>query len=499
VTVLDQFLTEAFPPPKKPAAGAGKPPAAGAAPAGPAKPPFGGPKPSFPPVKLGAAKGTGDSDPMAGGAGGDEAGADPNMSGDGMEIFQMQQQMEQERERQEAEARAAKEAEEQAEREKVKRMRAAADAEVTDALDDAYNDMDDQVVFYPSIDQIGISTDGKESFATHLDKKMGLDDEDGEGDEQGGDAAPDEDADEDEQSLKPKKSSGPTQDAEDENNPADAEDTDEDEAIADDSGEDEAEPDASDDDTADGRDREVGDDEDEAENDVDHIGDGPVPGKPGQRVMPKIADEDDEKDEQDSFEINPEEDEDGEKDPDAEFDKELAGDEATEAGDEDGESEKPDAKAGKSGGKVPPVGDADPDASDDEDPEQAGSAVGQEDENGEEEDPRKNGPYPHPDDVETNVHDGIFPPKPDKEDEVDKVALAAQEMDGEDEFANDPDAQPDDLDKELDGMKGDAKKPKGTDKDSGDDTDSNGVPTKPIKASKLKLKVNQKDVKIKKE
>lgn len=188
--LLDRILTEAFPPKK---AGSGKPPSAnvsgGPKPpkpgAGAAKPnPFaGGGKKPFPPKKGGAMPGGGpggdaddaDESPMGGGPGGngpeDPFGQDPNMMGMDGETFEAMQAAEQERERQEAEIRAAQEAEEQAEREKIKQMRAQADAEVASDLDMKYNEEDDQVLFYPHIDQIAANSEG-ETFAGHLDKKM---------------------------------------------------------------------------------------------------------------------------------------------------------------------------------------------------------------------------------------------------------------------------------------------------------------------------------------
>jgi len=203
VSVLDKFLDEAFPPKK---AGAGKPPSGakppflsgGGAKPGATKPnPFaGGGKKPFPPTGGAASSGgpqdedAGDENPFSG----EDDGQDPfgQQQGGGMdpETFQMQQQMEQERERQEAEARAAQEKQEQAEREKIKQMRAQADAEVADDLDTKFNEVDDQVVFYPHIDQIHANSDG-ETFADHMDKKMkGEEDDDmypGDGEHDGGD------------------------------------------------------------------------------------------------------------------------------------------------------------------------------------------------------------------------------------------------------------------------------------------------------------------------
>ncbi len=161
------FLAEAFPP--KPGAGAGPKPGATAAPGQP-KP--GAPKPG------GAGPVPGGDDDAAGGMPpglGGQPGAAGGMTGDATELFQMQQDAQMEQERQEAEARAAREAVEAAEREKIKAMRAEADAAVMDDLVTKFNQEDDVVNFYPSLD----ITDS-DRFSDHLDKKMeGEEDEEG--------------------------------------------------------------------------------------------------------------------------------------------------------------------------------------------------------------------------------------------------------------------------------------------------------------------------------
>lgn len=450
---LDKFLAEAFPPSKK--AGSGKPPAVGAGPkaapaAGPKKPPFNGPSPNFSPVKLGTAKGT-DDDPMAPGDG-----QDPNAAGgDNAEVFQMMQQAQQERERQEAEARKAREEAEQAEREKVKRMRAAADAEVSDALDDQFNDHDDQVVFYPSIDQLGMTTDGTESFATTLDKKMGLDDEEDEENDKGEDQTdkdvtgnngkmPDDDEMSDDQgplSAKDKPAVSPKDDKSSDVSAKD--DTDEPK------------------DTEDVSDL----DDNDAEDDGTPA---PLEQPFGRRVMPKVKSDDDE--ENDDLTIHPDEEE------------EDGASKETSADSKDTEDDtSPTGKSTKSAKSDALDGDESDESSDDEDAE-------------DDEESESDGSYPSKDAVKDNIHDGIFPPKPEKDD-VDRVALAAQGLDGEDEL--DPDAKPDELDKELDQFGDDDKKDKDSEMSDESDDDEGSLPKK-VKASKLKLKVNQDDLKIKK-
>jgi hypothetical protein len=169
MTVLDVFLAEAFPPSKKPVGGPGKPPGAAGG-----KPPVGGAKPG--------AAGKPPTDDDANGPAGPGAGMGMGGGmGDNSDALIAAQQAEEEKARQEAEAAAASRAAEQAERDHIKELRAAADQEVADDLDTKFNDEDDQVIWHPTVDAVlyGGLDDGKgDSFADHLDKKMGLKKED---------------------------------------------------------------------------------------------------------------------------------------------------------------------------------------------------------------------------------------------------------------------------------------------------------------------------------
>jgi hypothetical protein len=198
MSVLDVFLAEAFPPSKKPVGGPGKPPgAAGGKPGATGKPPK-------PPMAAGGADdGAGPAGPGAGmGMGGGMGG------GDNSDALIAAQQAEEEKARQEAEAAAAQQAAEQAERDHIKELRAAADQEVADDLDSKFNDEDDQVIWYPTVDAVlyGGLDDGKgdqDGFADHMDKKMGLKKDD---------EAEDEDKDKDEEDKSATDESDETED-----------------------------------------------------------------------------------------------------------------------------------------------------------------------------------------------------------------------------------------------------------------------------------------------